>query len=201
MTILKEVYDEGPLSLFYPDMLMREFFLISEKDISIGKTVVRYKNGKSRCRVMDIDDTGNYILWDGGGTSLSIKRIGLSDLIKDWVVVKFLVKDLQYKGREIRSIEDVQPNYSFDDNGYNYSTAYKYIKNKETGVICRYECRSVKETIWNGPGDISMIYNDYSHVIIEHPVDYEVCLKDDYVVDKWEIINPIFMDYDFKKNV
>lgn len=196
-----EIAEDGPLGLFYPKMLMKEFYIRSEDDIRLGQTTVRYKNGTCKCIVTDKDDVGNYILWDGGGASLSIRRKNFEQLKKDCVIVKFLDESFHYEGKEIKSIEDLHADYSAMDDGYNYREVFKYFRHKETGEIRRFECRSIKESIWHGPGDVDYLYNDYSHVLKRHELNLhaEITMEHTEILKNWELIVPVFKDYNYYK--
>lgn len=197
----KEILRKGPLDMFFPTMLMREFCINDESDIEVGKTTVRYKAGKCRCLITEFTENDDYVLWDGSGTCLSIRLKTFEELKDEFVIVKFLNEDLYYKGREINNVIDLEANYNYKETGYHYNPIHKYIKHKHTGEIVMFTCRSLKETIWHEPGNVERVYNDYSYILKKHNLNLraETELGNDEILKNWEVIEPEFVNYDYWK--
>lgn len=198
-----ETIEKGVLGMFYPKILMKEFYINYDREIVLGKTIVRYKNGICRC-VITKKDSEDYILWDGSGTSGSIRRMTFEELKKTCVIVKFLNKNLYYKGRPIRNIEELEADYKAMDDGHNYHEVYKYIRHKETGEIRRFECRKIAGSeSYKDPitGKSYFRYTDKSYVYGIHKLcsykSYE--MDNDDIIKNWELIDPEFTDVECDK--
>ena len=196
-----ETIEKGVLGMFYPKILMKEFYINYDREIVLGKTIVRYKNGTCRC-VITKKDGEDYILWDGSGTSGSIRRMTFEELKKTCVIVKFLNKNLYYKGRPITNIKELEADYKAMDDGHNYHEVYKYIRHKETGEIRRFECRKLNYTINRGPdSETEYVYTNNSYVYGMHKLcSYESHVMDnDDIIKNWELIDPEFTDVEYDK--
>lgn len=198
---MMETVEKGVLGMFYPKILMREFYINHEEDIILGKTIVRYKNGTCRCVITEKDGV-DYILWDGSGTSGAIRRKTFDELKSDCVIVKYMNTEKEYEGRDISSIEDVEADFDAIKDGYNYREVYKYIRHKETGEIRRFDCRKLNYTLNRGPhGKTEYVYTNDSYVEGIHKIcSYEThVMSNDDIIKNWELIEPEFIDVGYDK--
>lgn len=197
-----EIIEKGVLGMFYPKILMREFYIRNEKDVHIGKTIVRYKNGTCRCVITEKED-GIYVLWDGSGTSGAIRRMTFEELKNVCVVVKYLNKEKDYVGKNITNIEELEADYKAIDNGYDYHEVHKYIRQKETGEIRRFTCRKIADSVRRPTptGELEFIYTDSSYVDGIDPICSYVThtMENEDIIKNWEMIEPDFIDVGYEK--
>lgn len=196
-----ETIEKGVLGMFYPKILMKEFYIVDENDIILGKTIVRYKNGTCRCIITKKEDDV-YVLWDGSGTRLAIRRMAFKELQLNCVIVKYMNIEKEYEGKEINSIKELEADYEAMNDGYNYRECFKYIRHKETGEIRRFDCRKLNYTINRGPdSETEYIYTNNSYVEGIHKIcSYETHeMSNEEILRDWELIEPEFTDVEYDK--